>query len=210
LFFTALTHGLAALTSPAGLTAFITYAVLTALLPVLYGLTKFGDFLDTCVLTLGTPLLTVFLTLSAGRAMVPPHAVHGSVIHAGASEVVSLILLGVLLCLALALVEFANIDTHGLPVYLVGLIALKLFFDADAVAPVYPGWFATFAGYLLVAFFATLLRLVTTEEAGDITAALKRDPDKARSLVRQCLIPALNVIPAIIGVCLYGAATTLR
>lgn len=191
------------------MSAFVVYAALTALLPVLYRLTKFGDFLDTCILTLGTPLLTIFLALAAGRAMLP-HAT-GTVVRAGAAEIVALIVLAIVLCAALAAIEFADIDTHGLPVYLVGIVTLKLFFDANATpSPAYPGWFATLAGYVLVAFFATLLRIVSIEQAGDIAVALKRDPEKARGVVRQCLIPALNVIPAIIGVCLYGAATTLR
>jgi membrane protein required for beta-lactamase induction len=88
---------------------------------------------------------------------------------------------------------------------------LRLFLDVYAPhAPLFPGWLATIGIFALVAFFAILLRLAATEEAGDIAATLRREPDAARALVKQCLTPALNFIPAIVGVGLYGAVTGLR
>jgi len=212
-----LTHALAALASPACLLAYAVYAAITAFLPVLNGLARTGEFLNSCVLTLGTPLLAIFLTLSAGHALMPPSVAHAAAggaagnIQTNIWEIVTLLVLAVLLCLALAAIEFGGIDTRGLPTYLVGIITMKLYIDANAAhAPLYPGSLATLGIFALVAFLAILLRLVATEEAGDIAVAFGREVDQARSAVKQSLTPALNFIPAILGACLYGALTTLH
>jgi hypothetical protein len=213
LFFTSLTHGLAALAGPGCLLAFLAYTALTAILPLFNRSAKVGGFLNTCVLTLGTPALTVFLTLSAAHAMLPRRAARAvaSGFHVQAPEVAALLVLGIALCSALVLVEFASVDARGLPCYLVGVIALRLFFDANAPrTPDYPSWLAAAGIFALVAFFAILLRLVANEEVRDVAGSLRGDGRQARSLVRRCLTPALNFIPAILGVCLYGAAVGFR
>ena len=165
-------------------------------------------------LTLGTPALTIYFALSAGRGLLGGRGPGGgatATIHAGTSEIAALIVLAIVLGLALVAIEFVGFDTRGLPVYLVGIIALRLFLDAYAPhAPHFPGWLATIGIFALVAFFAIVLRLAATEEAGDIASTLKREPETARALVKQCLTPALNFIPAIVGVGLYGSVTGLR
>jgi hypothetical protein len=207
-----LLHGLAALSSPGCLLAFLAYAVVTAVLPFLNRFARVGTFLNSCVLTLGTPALVIFLTLAAGHGLHPLGA-HGTgtSVHADQREIISLIVLAIALCIALILIEFAGIDTRGLPSYLVGLFTIKLFFDTNpALEPVFPGWLTAVGIFVLVAFVAILLRLVVDEEAADIAEALKRDRSQARLFVKQSLTPAINVLPAVLGACLYGAAVAVR
>jgi hypothetical protein len=207
-----LMHALVALASPGCVWAFIAYAVLTAVLPLFNRGGRVGGFLNSCVLTLGTPVLVIFLTLSAARGMHPlaPHGGRAG-FHADGREVVALISIAIVLCLALILIEFASVDTRGLPAYLVGLLTIKLYYDTNPVFDaVYPGWGVAAGIFVLVAFLAILLRLAAAEEAADIASALKREPRRGRTLVKQCLVPALNLVPVMLGICLYGASVAVR
>ena len=194
--------------------AVFVYAAFSGLLPLFNRTSRVGGFLNSCVLTLGTPALTIFVTLAAARAVLhPPRtaAAGAASVHGGAGDIATILVLGILLCLALVVIEFANVDTRGLPVYLTGIVTLRLYFAANAThAPVFSGFPVTFGIFALVAVAAILLGVAAEAEAADLAGALRSTPDDARKTAKICLRPTLNFIAAIVGVCTYAAVTTLR